>query len=111
MSTRSSKARPIRARRRLPPATLANGLPGATNFVPNNVDPVRTTGAIGRYFDVTLSANGTTTLDSTVTIDRFTLAGAGARLNIDFDRVAHQPDQCHADHRHDGSQWAFDHPG
>ncbi|WP_353205014.1 autotransporter domain-containing protein [Sphingomonas sp.] len=67
----------------LPPATLANGLPGATNFVPNNVDPVRATGAIGRYFDVTLSATGTTTLNSTVTIDRFTLAGAGARLNID----------------------------
>ncbi|WP_232089779.1 autotransporter outer membrane beta-barrel domain-containing protein [Sphingomonas sp. HMP6] len=67
----------------LPAATIANGLPGATNFVPNNIDPVRTTGAIGRYFDVTLSANGTTTLNSTVTIDRFTLSGAGARLNID----------------------------
>ena len=67
----------------LPPATIANGLPGATNFVPNNVDPVRTTGAIGRYFDVTLAATGTTTLNSTVTIDRLTLNGAGARLNID----------------------------
>ncbi|WP_404371305.1 autotransporter domain-containing protein [Sphingomonas sp. MMS24-J45] len=67
----------------LPAATIANGLPGATNFVPNNIDPVRTTGAIGRYFDVTLSATGTTTLNSTVTIDRLTLAGAGARLNID----------------------------
>lgn len=71
---------PVRA---LPPATIANGLPGATNFVPNNVDPVRTTGALGRYFDVTLSANGTTTLNSAVTIDRLTIAGAGARLNID----------------------------
>lgn len=67
----------------LPAATIANGLPGATNFVPNNIDPVRTTGAIGRYFDVTLAATGTTTLNSTVTIDRLTLAGAGARLNID----------------------------
>lgn len=66
----------------LPAATLANGLPGATNFVPNNVDPVRATGAIGRYFDVTLSAAGTTTLDTAVTIDKFTLAGAQARLNI-----------------------------
>lgn len=67
----------------LPAATIANGLPGATNFVPNNVDPVRTTGALGRYFDVTLSANGTTTLNTAVTIDRFTLNGVGARLNID----------------------------
>lgn len=71
---------PVRA---LPPATIANGLPGATNFVPNNVDPVRATGALGRYFDVTLSANGTTTLNTAVTIDRLTIAGAGARLNID----------------------------
>jgi hypothetical protein len=66
----------------LPPATIANGLPGATNFVPNNVDPVRTTGAIGRYFDVSLVANGTTTLNSAVTVDRLTIGGAGARLNI-----------------------------
>ncbi len=67
----------------LPPATIANGLPGATNFVPNNVDPVRTTGALGRYFDVTLAATGTTTLNTAVTIDRLTIGGAGARLNID----------------------------
>ena len=67
----------------LPAATIANGLPGATNFVPNNINPVRTTGALGRYFDVTLAANGTTTLNTAVTIDRFTLNGAGARLNID----------------------------
>lgn len=66
----------------LPPATIANGLPGATNFVPNNVDPNRRTGAIGRYFDVTLGAAGTTTLDIGVTIDRFALNNAGARLNI-----------------------------
>jgi hypothetical protein len=66
----------------LPPATIANGLPGAINFVPNNSDPARSTGAIGRYFDVTLAANGTTTLNTAVTIDRFSIAGAGARLNI-----------------------------
>lgn len=66
----------------LPPATIANGLPGALNFVPNNVAPVRTTGALGRFFDVTLAATGTTTLDTAVTIDRLTINGAGARLDI-----------------------------
>jgi uncharacterized protein YhjY with autotransporter beta-barrel domain len=66
----------------LPGATIANGLPGATNFVPNNADPVRLTGALGRYFDVSLTAAGTTTLDSSVTIDRFRITGAAARLNI-----------------------------
>lgn len=66
----------------LPAATLGNGLPGATNFVPNNADGVRTTGVIGRYFDVTLGAAGTTTLDTAVTIDRFTLSNSAARLNI-----------------------------
>ncbi len=68
----------------LPAATLVNGLPGATNFVPTNVDPVRTTGAIGRYFDVTLSATGLTTLTgANVTVDRLTVATAGAGLQID----------------------------
>ncbi|RYE66108.1 MAG: autotransporter outer membrane beta-barrel domain-containing protein, partial [Oxalobacteraceae bacterium] len=66
----------------LPAATLANGLPGATNFVPNNSDPVRTTGVLGRYFDVSLIANGTTTLASNVTIDRLTLGGNGATLAV-----------------------------
>lgn len=64
----------------LPTATLANGLPGATNFVPNNINPNNRTGTAGRYFDVTLSAAGTTTLSSTVTIDRLTVtntAGLG----------------------------------
>ena len=42
-----------------PAPTLANGLPGATNFVPNNVDRVRTTGVAGRYYDVTLRNAGT----------------------------------------------------
>ena len=66
----------------LPPATIANGLPGATSFVPNNTAGVRLTGVLPRYFDVTLSANGTTTLNTAVTIDRFRLNGAGARLDI-----------------------------
>ncbi len=67
----------------LPPATLANGLPGATNFVPNNSDPVRTAGTAPRYYDVTLSANGLTTLSgASVTIDRLTLATGVASLQI-----------------------------
>ncbi len=66
----------------LPAATLANGLPGATGFSPNNQDPVRGSGALGRYFDVTLNAAGTTTLNSTVTVDRFRISGANTRLQI-----------------------------
>jgi uncharacterized protein YhjY with autotransporter beta-barrel domain len=66
----------------LPAATLANGLPGASNFVPNNTNGDRLANIPPRYFDVTLSANGTTTLSSAVTIDRLTLAGMGAGLNI-----------------------------
>lgn len=68
----------------LPAATLANGLPGATNFVPNNVAPVRTAGTAPRYFDVTLSATGLTTLSgANVTVDRLTIGTAGAALQID----------------------------
>ncbi len=67
-----------------PPATLANGLAGATGFVPNNVDPVRTTGAIGKYFDVTLTAAGTTTLDSAVTVDRFAIGIGGGNAVLDI---------------------------
>lgn len=68
----------------LPTATLTNGLPGASNFVPNNADPVRTAGTAPRYFDVTLSANGLTTLSgANITIDRLTIATAGAGLQID----------------------------
>nr|WP_315457152.1 autotransporter domain-containing protein [uncultured Sphingorhabdus sp.] len=66
----------------LPAATLANGLPGATNFVPNNVNSVRATGTAGRYFDVTLRNAGTITLNSAVTIDRFTIAGAQSQLTV-----------------------------
>lgn len=59
----------------LPAPTLANGLPGATGFVPDNIDPVIGEGVAPRYFDVTLSQNGTTTLSSTVTIDKLTVRG------------------------------------
>lgn len=68
----------------LPAATLANGLPGASNFVPNNVDPVRTAGTAPRYFDVTLTATGLTTLSAAnVTVDRLTIGTAGAGLQVD----------------------------
>jgi len=66
----------------LPAATLLNGLPGATNFTPVNTDGNRLTSTPPRYFDVTLSANGTTTLNTTVEIDRLTIAGASAGLVI-----------------------------
>lgn len=66
----------------LPTPTLANGLPGATNFVPNNVDGVRTTGVMGRYYDVTLANAGMVTLSSAATIDRFTIAGAQSQLTV-----------------------------
>ncbi|WP_440977878.1 autotransporter domain-containing protein [Sphingomonas pseudosanguinis] len=64
----------------LPAATLANGLPGATNFVPNNVNPTASVAA--RYYDVTLSAAGNTTLSSAATVDRFTISGSQARLSL-----------------------------
>ena len=66
----------------LPDASIDNGLPGATGFVPNNSDGDRLTATPPRYYDVTLSAAGTTTLSSDVTVDRFTLNGAGAALDI-----------------------------
>ncbi len=66
----------------LPTATLANGLPGATNFVPNNYDGDRLARVAPRYFDVTLSAAGTTTLDTSTTVDNLTLNGLNAALNI-----------------------------
>ena len=69
----------------LPAPTLDNGLPGASDFVPNNDDGDRTTATKPRYFDVTLAAAGTTTLDTDVTVDRFTVNGTGARLDITGD--------------------------
>lgn len=61
----------------LPAPTIANGLPGATGFAVNNVDPTvsadPTLNVLPRYFDVTLSQTGTTTLSSEVTIDKLTI--------------------------------------
>ena len=65
-----------------PAPTIANGLPGATNFVPNNVDGDRVTGTLGRYYDITLRNAGTVTLSSAVTIDNFTMAGAQSQLTV-----------------------------
>ncbi|MEG3083356.1 autotransporter domain-containing protein [Sphingomonas sp. PB2P12] len=62
--------------------TLANGLPGATDFVPNNIDPDRRIQRSARYYDVTLAAAGTTTLASTVTVDKFTVAASAAKLAV-----------------------------
>lgn len=67
----------------IPAATLANGLPGATNFVPNNSEPVRAAGTPPRYFDVTLAQTGTTTLSgASIVIDRLTIGTAGAALVV-----------------------------
>jgi uncharacterized protein YhjY with autotransporter beta-barrel domain len=66
----------------LPTATLENGLPGATNFTPVNFDGDRLTRERPRYFDVTLSADGATTLSSSVTIDAFAITGPDAALEI-----------------------------
>lgn len=69
----------------LPSPTLANGLPGATGFVPDNIDPQASAGVVGRYYDVTLSAAGKTTLDTDATVDRFTISGTGATLDVTAD--------------------------
>lgn len=66
----------------LPDPTIDNGLAGATGFVPSNVDPDQLNGVNARYFDVTLSEDGTTTLSSMVEIDKLTISGAGAGLDI-----------------------------
>jgi hypothetical protein len=58
-----------------------DGTPGSSNFVPDNIDPVEN--AVPRYYDVTLSADGTTTLSGAqVVIDRLTINGAKTGLNI-----------------------------
>lgn len=59
------------------------GAPGSSNFVPNDTDGDPTTDTPARYYDVTLSADGTTTLtDATIIIDRLTVFGANTGLNI-----------------------------
>ena len=68
-----------------PAPTLANGLAGATDFVPDNIDPTISADSSeqvnARYFDVTLDQTGTTTLSSDKTIDRLSVSGL-AGLNI-----------------------------
>lgn len=66
----------------LPTPIFDNGLPGATYLIPANYDGDRINRVNPRYFDVTLGAAGTTTLNSTVVIDRFTLSHGGATLDI-----------------------------
>lgn len=73
---------PLAVTAAIPVPTLANGLPGASGFVPQNFDGDRATNARPSYFDVTLSQAGTTTLDTDITIDRITLAGSSTALNI-----------------------------
>jgi len=75
-----------------PAPTLDNGLVGATNFVPNNVDGPDGVLAGRRYFEVTLNQAGTTTLNSDRTIDRLNVGGAagliintGASLTMEND--------------------------
>jgi hypothetical protein len=62
-------------------AIYVPGGPGSTNFVPNNVSANPKAGIKAHYYDVTLSAAGTTTLSSNVTVDALTLNGA-AKLNV-----------------------------
>ena len=63
-----------------PSPTIGNGLPGATNFVPDNLDPAPGVNGTRRYFEVTLNRAGTTSLSSARTIDRLNVGGAGGLL-------------------------------
>jgi uncharacterized protein YhjY with autotransporter beta-barrel domain len=65
---------------------MVQGAPGSSNFVPNDTDGDITTRAPARYYDVTLSADGTTTLSGAqIVIDRLTLTSNKAGLTIDDD--------------------------
>ena len=64
-----------------PAPTIDNGLPGATGFVPDNIDGGIGQNGVRRYFEVTLNQAGTTTLSSAVTIDKLNVTGA-AGLNV-----------------------------
>ncbi len=65
---------------------VVQGAPGSSNFVPNDTDGDITTGAPARYYDVTLSADGTTTLSGAQkVIDRLTISGSKAGLTIAAD--------------------------
>ena len=62
------------------------GGPGSSNFVPNNVEPVNSANprqyVQARYYDVTLSQPGTTSLGKAATIDRFTISNSSAAIDI-----------------------------
>lgn len=57
------------------------GGPGSTNFVPNNVRARPLAGISARYYDVTLSAPGTTRATTTIEIDRLSIDGP-TKLNV-----------------------------
>jgi hypothetical protein len=61
-----------------------SGAPGTSGFIPDDTDGDWETAAPARYYDVTLSANGTTTLggDNLIIIDRLTINGARTGLAI-----------------------------
>lgn len=68
----------------LPTASIDNGLPGASGFVPNNQDYDPYNGIRPFYFDVTLSGSGLTTLSNAdIMIDRLTILSGNASLEID----------------------------
>lgn len=64
-----------------PNSVYIEGGPGSRRFVPNNIVADPSAGIKARYYEVTLSAHGTTKLQDDVTIDRLNLLGA-ARLDI-----------------------------
>ncbi|WP_339688404.1 autotransporter domain-containing protein [uncultured Parasphingorhabdus sp.] len=63
-----------------PAPTLDNGLVGATDFVPDNIDADVAGGVKARYFEVTLDQAGATSLNSDVTIDRLNVGGAAGLM-------------------------------
>lgn len=79
-----SQAAPAAAEGRAPVnGVQIQGAPGSSGFVPNDTDGDPTTGAPARYYDVTLSADGTTTLSNAdIIVDRLTINGAKTGLNI-----------------------------
>ncbi|MDH7638759.1 autotransporter domain-containing protein [Sphingomonas oryzagri] len=65
---------------------VVQGAPGSSGFVPNDTDGDGTSAHPARYYDVTLSADGTTTLSGAdIIIDRLTLSGANSGLTIAAD--------------------------
>src|SRR5690606_33077869 len=64
-----------------PGLIVANG-PGTTGFVPDNVEPDPNAAIRAAYYDVMLSAPGTTWLDSDIEIDRFGMSNGQATLDV-----------------------------